>query len=168
MIYIGIDPGPEESAVVSLDDTGVVYYAKDEKNADVVNVIGSTAHPVESILFAIEDFTPYGKSLGHESLETIKWIGEFRRACKDRRLYRLSVQYVEIPRPEIKQHLCDCRTAKDADVRDALIHRYGPGKERAVGTKKAPGPLYGLKSHHWAALAVAVTAMDRNLQEDGS
>ena len=26
--------------------------------------------------------------------------------------------------------------------------------------KKAPGPTYGVRSHAWAALAVAVTAME--------
>jgi len=51
--------------------------------------------------------------------------------------------------------------AKDANIRQALIDRYGPGKDKAIGQKKTPGPLYGFKSHEWAALAVAVTWMDQ-------
>ena len=35
------------------------------------------------------------------------------------------------------------------------------GKEAAVGTKKAPGPLHGVKSHLWSALALAVTHYDQ-------
>jgi hypothetical protein len=30
-----------------------------------------------------------------------------------------------------------------------------------MGTKKAPGPLYGTVSHQWAALVVALTAADQ-------
>jgi hypothetical protein len=41
-------------------------------------------------------------------------------------------------------------------VRQALIDRLG-----LQGTKKAPGPTYGIKSHEWAALAVAVYGWDQ-------
>ena len=34
------------------------------------------------------------------------------------------------------------------------------GKAEAVGTVKKPGPLYGVKSYAWPALAVAVTALE--------
>jgi hypothetical protein len=40
-------------------------------------------------------------------------------------------------------------------VRQALIDRLGP-----QGTKKNPGPTYGMRSHLWAALAVGVYAWD--------
>ncbi len=40
-------------------------------------------------------------------------------------------------------------------MREALIHRFGE-----QGSKKAPGPTYGIASHVWAALAVAVTYSD--------
>jgi hypothetical protein len=36
-----------------------------------------------------------------------------------------------------------------------LIDKLG-----VVGTKKNPGPLFGMKSHAWAALGVAVTALE--------
>lgn len=147
MSIIGIDPGPERSAVVSIDNTGIV--STDFENAELARILSDTKETV-----AIEDFVPYGHSIGHESLATIRWIGVFgwvTRTC----------DVTLIPRPDIKAHLCGTRTAKDADVRDALIHRYGPGREKAIGTKKAPGPLYGITSHGWSALAVAVVAMDR-------
>ena len=34
-------------------------------------------------------------------------------------------------------------------------------KDAAIGKKATPGPLYGVKSHAWAALAVAITAEAR-------
>jgi hypothetical protein len=46
--------------------------------------------------------------------------------------------------------------AKDANIRQALIDIYG-GNDKAIGNKKTPGPLYGIKGDLWAALAVAVT-----------
>ena len=51
--------------------------------------------------------------------------------------------------------------AKDANVRAALIDRFGPSKRKAIGLKATPGPLYGVHSHMWSALAVAVTYGDR-------
>jgi len=35
---------------------------------------------------------------------------------------------------------------------------YGGTRDAAVGTKKTPGPLYGVSGHAWQALAVAVVA----------
>jgi hypothetical protein len=37
---------------------------------------------------------------------------------------------------------------------------HGGERRAAMGTKKAPGPLYGVASHAWAALAVAVAAQE--------
>ena len=65
-----------------------------------------------------------------------------------------------IYRKDVKLHLCGSPRAKDSNIRQALIDRFGPGKEKAIGLKKTPGPLYGVKSHVWAALAVAVTHLD--------
>lgn len=36
-----------------------------------------------------------------------------------------------------------------------------PGKEKAIGKKATPGPLYGVVGDEWAALAVAVTWWDQ-------
>ena len=41
----------------------------------------------------------------------------------------------------------------------AVIDYFGPGQQAAVGTKKKPGPLYGLQKlnkHAWAALTLGV------------
>jgi hypothetical protein len=61
-----------------------------------------------------------------------------------------------LPRKDVKLHLCGSPRAKDANIRQALLDRYG-GKEKAIGSKHQRGPLYGIRSHLWAALAVAVT-----------
>ena len=69
--------------------------------------------------------------------------------------------YTLVYRKDVKLHLCGDLRAKDANIRQALIDLFGPGKERAIGKKKTPGPLYGIRKHEWSALAVAVTYHDR-------
>lgn len=146
-IIVGIDPGPEESAVAMLDGT-IIVARYESTNA----LLASTLPGMDATTIAIEDFVGYGKSLSWESFETIKWIGVFRWLAGKRCL--------ELGRPDIKLHLCGIKNAKDTDVMDALCRRWGPGRKAAVGTKKAKGPLYGFKGHLWAALAVAVTATE--------
>ena len=48
----------------------------------------------------------------------------------------------------------------DLKYRAALIDRFG-GKDKAIGCKSAPGPLYSVKADAWSALALATTFADR-------
>ena len=64
-----------------------------------------------------------------------------------------------IERREEKLHLCDSPRANDSTIRQAIIDRFG-GKDAAIGKKKVPGPLYGISGDVWAALAVAITAVE--------
>jgi hypothetical protein len=65
-------------------------------------------------------------------------------------------------RKDVKMHLCNSMRAKDANIRTALIDKLG-----APGTKKMQGPTYGVTSHAWAALAVAVTAHETVKEWEG-
>jgi hypothetical protein len=69
-------------------------------------------------------------------------------------------------RTNVKMYLCH-KTAKinDAIIRQVLIDRFGPGKDKAIGKKKTPGPLFGIVGDQWAALALAVTFADRQFVE---
>jgi hypothetical protein len=95
----------------------------------------------------------YGMPVGAEVFETCVWIGRF--------LQRWEGPYSLVYRREVKLHLCDSARAKDANVRQALIDRFGPGKQKAIGLKASPGPLFQIKADLWAALGVAVTFADR-------
>ncbi len=55
--------------------------------------------------------------------------------------------------------------SRDAQVRARMIELHGGSKESAVGTKREPGPLYGVTSHAWQALGVAVAAHRRYARE---
>lgn len=60
-----------------------------------------------------------------------------------------------LPRRAVKLALCGDSRAKDANIRQALIDRFGGSA--AIGRKAAPGPLYGISRDVWSALAIAVT-----------
>lgn len=138
---IGIDPGPRESALVVWDGSRVI------KSGDLLN--GELAEYLDSpnagVTVACEWIESFGMAVGREVFETVFAIGMFSQHAP----LRL------VPRRDVKMHLCASPRAKDGNIRQALIDRFG-----AVGTKKTPGPLFGIAGHRWAALAVAVTAHD--------
>lgn len=155
MKVLGIDPGTEKSALVLLDGKRVTWFAT-LPNAEVVHVLGSSDVPDnrQPQLIGIEMIASYGMPVGAEVFETCVWIGRFIEA------YNGTAPIERIKRIEVKSHLCHSGKAKDGHIRQALIDRYG-GKEKAIGRKKTPGPLYGISEHEWAALAVAVTVADQ-------
>ena len=144
---LAIDPGTTHSGLVIMVD-GRVTSAQVSENSEVLAELGiHRATPV-----AIEMIASYGMAVGKEVFETCVWIGRFVQVAGPDRV-RL------VYRKDVKMHLCGTPRAKDANIRQALIDRYG-GKAEAIGSVKRPGPLYGVKSHAWAALAVAVTASE--------
>lgn len=147
-MMLAVDPGTTHSGVVWYRDgqpTDCGVYENEE-------VLGFLRAPVvESV--AIEMIASYGMAVGREVFETCLWIGRYIERAGGMDKVRL------VYRRDVKQHICGSAKAKDANIRQALIDRWG-GKAEAIGTKKSPGPLYAVKSHAWAALAVAVTAAE--------
>ena len=116
-------------------------------NAEMLSVVA--AHDGD---LAIEMVESFGMPVGKEVFQTVRWIGRFQQAFRDPEAARL------VYRKEVKLHLCGTARAKDPNVRAAIIDRFGPGKDIAIGRKSSPGPLYGVSGHAWSALAVAMTA----------
>lgn len=150
---LAIDPGYTRSAWVEYRNGRPVAFAK-EPNDDVLRVIA--ASPAQ--LLAVEMIASYGMPVGAEVFETCVWSGRFIQRWYDQRVGCQVVRRVY--RREVKLHLCGQSKAKDTNVRQALIDRYGPGRELAIGRKASPGPLYGVSGDMWAALGVAVTVGD--------
>lgn len=153
MSLLAVDPGTEQSGWVILDRlTNAVLSAGVWDNADVLGMI-RVAPGISQI--AIEMIASYGMPVGAEVFETCVWIGRFIQA------YSMPDQVDLVYRRTVKLHLCGNVQAKDANVRQALLDLYpgtGGGKTPQIGTKSQPGPLFGVKSHAWSALAVAITA----------
>ena len=135
-------------------DDGIVLDCGVLPNDEMLDVIQSEACGRETNVLALEMVASYGMAVGAEVFETCVWIGRFKQtwqACYGRANTARMVY-----RKDVKLALCGTAKAKDANIRQALIDLYGG--EYAIGKKAKPGPLYRVKSHAWAALAVAVTA----------
>jgi hypothetical protein len=146
---LAIDPGNTESAWVLLGANARLLEFKKEPNEILIERLRNLEF-LEADIF-IEMVASYGMPVGVEIFDTCAWIGRFEEACGiATRLYR----------KDVKLYLCQDSRANDASIRQALIDRYGPEKSIAIGTKKVPGPLYGVSGDIWAALAIAVMAYD--------
>ena len=97
--------------------------------------------------------------VGAEVFDSVFWTGRFAQVWHPRPFTRLL-------RAKVRGHLHAIKGG-DPAVRAGLLLRFGGYKEVAIGTKKKPGPLYGIKSHMWSALALAVTFWDLS-QEAGA
>lgn len=147
---LAIDPGPMQSAwcVYNLFTGGLRAFAKSD-NEWLVSQLGNLDEDVVAVV--IEKVEGYGMPVGVEVFDTVYWSGRFAQAAEPLPVHRIG-------RKAVKLHLCQSLRAKDPNIRQALIDRYGPG---AIGRKSNPGPLYGVSGDVWAALAVAVTWADQ-------
>jgi hypothetical protein len=145
---LAIDPGSNQSAwVLWVDDRPMDFGIK--QNSDLLRMLrNATTLRAQGVELAIEMIASYGMAVGREVFNTCVWIGRFMEA------WNASAELVY--RQEIKMHLSNTTKAKDSNIRQALIDRYGD-----PGTKKAPGILYGVSKDVWAAIAVAVFYSDR-------
>ena len=142
-----IDPGPELSAFVAYDGSKPVWFDKIE-NRDLLKNIESRRGLIGCETLIIEQIAAMGMAVGAEVFETCFWSGRFAQAW--------SGEFDRVKRNQVKMHLCGNMRAKDANIRQAIIDKFG-GKDRGIGKKKTPGPLYGMSGDCWAALAVAIT-----------
>lgn len=150
-ILLAIDPGPTHSAYVLFHEERQSLLEFDKvSNTEMLDRLhcGNADH------LAIEMIASYGMAVGAEVFETCVVIGRLIQAWT-----ATKGDHTRVYRREVKLHLCGSPRAKDANVRQALVDRYG-GKSAAIGKKASPGPLYGVSADAWAALAVAVTAAD--------
>lgn len=155
MVTLALDPGTTRSALVLLED-GIPRGMWLEDNADILRRLRidgarGDAHPPTLV---VEQVQGYGMAVGAEVFETCVWTGRFLEAWG-----QYGCDWRRLPRRAVKLHLCGQARAKDVNIRQALIDRYG-GKDAAIGKKATPGPLYGIKADLWAALALGICWQD--------
>ena len=140
---LAIDPGTEQSGWCEYSGKRVLASGVMPNIAMLEYVKQATCR------LAIEMIESMGMAVGQSTFETVRWIGRFQQAYFAPELVLL------ITRRNVKLHLCGSMQAKDPNVRQALIDKIGE-----KGTKTNPGPTYGISSHAWSALAIAVTAAE--------
>jgi hypothetical protein len=147
MRILAVDPGTEVSGWCLWHD-GIVAFGVDA-NRDVRRMVLDNEHRAD--VLALEMVASYGMAVGAEVFRTVWWAGRFAEAW----IGAGREEPREVFRKDVKLHFCMSQRAKDPNVRQALIDRLGP-----KGTKKDPGPTYGISSHVWPALAVALYVAD--------
>ena len=161
---LAIDPGNMKSGYVVVEHDGEeirrVLEAGKIENPAVTDMLDRKLY-ANCIDVAIEMVQGMGQTVGQEVFDTCVWIGRFWEIALFAGVGIMDRK--KIYRREEKLYLCGQLSAKDKNIRQALIDRYG-----GVGTKKEPGFFYvnGTKfaKDMWAAMAVAVTYFDKYIR----
>lgn len=152
-LILAIDPAPKASGYVVMDKDG-------PRLRDVGKLPNDRLRrwmadwPLDDGTLVVEMIQGRGMPVGADVFHTLLWIGRFIEAWGEHRPHAL------VFRSAVKSHLCGVQRAKDSNVRQAIIDLYpatGGGKVPQIGTKKEPGPLYGVSADAWAAIGVGLT-----------
>ena len=160
-ILLAVDPGTTESAFVLLDiETRKILDFDKVSNEELLNNIAgrSYSHNFDAMSnVVIEMVNNQGHSVGMTTFMTCVWIGRFIQTILDQ-CNLTCVEYDLITRNEVKKVLTGkVVRIKDSHIRSKMIEVYGP-----PGTKKNPGPTYGITQDCWQALGLAETWIRKN------
>ena len=151
---LAIDVGTEESGYCLIDfetykplDFGKV------NNEDLLNIVKTEDYQV----LVYEEFACYGMPIGASTITSITWNGRYIQSALDR---NQRIVVARVYRKDEKMNLCHSMKAKDSNIRQALIDRFGE-----VGTKKNKGFFYGFKKDIWSAYAVGITWIDKLIDQ---
>lgn len=170
MRVLAVDPGNVQSAFVILEGENII-----EKgilpNDELLDIINHGTDSSDHL--AIEMIASYGMAVGVTVFETCVWIGRFIQA--------FGANHTKVYRKDVKMNLCGSMKAKDGNIRQALIDRYGeesiqteqlcPRRKNkshselcptcgGMGIIRPAGVLAGVSKDVWSALAVGLTYQD--------
>lgn len=151
MKALAIDPGPKYSAYCLIDDNYLPIKFGKVLNEEVMEMITTT----DFDHMAIEVLACFGMAVGKEVFETAYFIGKLLYFCEKR-----EVKSTRVFRKDVKINICNSMKAKDSNIRQALIDRFG-----VVGTKKNPGYFYGFSKDMWSAYAIGCTFLDLHREQ---
>ena len=181
MNILALDPGSQNTAWV-LYDGGEPLEWKTQPNDEVRAMLSGIAQMSQSHpdMLAVEYMRPRGMPTSQDEMDTMFELGRMVQAW--------GRNWKPISRHEVKVHICGQGNASDANIRAALIDRYGGSKAIApagkcltckgrgltgrgktrepcgtcvgTGTGAPAGLLHGLTGDAWSALAIAITAAE--------
>jgi hypothetical protein len=158
VILVAIDPGPVTSGLVVYDTVGRRVLSAHAELAWVDVRRALVDHKLDHDVIGVVCERTQAGPPSTDVVRTTEVVGRVLEACDN-----LSLPLELLYRREVLAGLgVSARGPKDALVRSALIDLHGTSRALAIGTRRAPGPLYGVTSHAWAALALAVTINLRN------
>lgn len=176
-IIYGVDAGTRESGWCAIEPNwqmvrrGAALLSSPEPPARIINFGIDTNETVRAYMMgsvpdwdmrgdlAIEVMRYYGRKVGQETFQTCEWIGVFKDRWKGRRIH-------ETTHPETGQRVCMSATANDGQIWESICFQFAGDRKAAIGTRKSPGPLYGIKSHARMALATALAVAHRLVIEE--
>ncbi len=151
-VILAIDPGTTQSGWVLLDGSRILDAAIEDNAAVRARLRdwhdGARVGEVPFLgAVVIERIEPrYGLRMGWETIRTCELVGALCEATGP-------LPVALLTRSSILRHLgVAIRGSADSGVRAALMDRWGG----AASVRKG-GPLAGIRTHLWAALAVGVT-----------
>jgi hypothetical protein len=158
MKILGVDPGTVNS--------GYVIFSPDDMSILESGVVDNEEFLHLSVwddvdIVCIEMIASYGMPVGQTTFETILWIGRYVQVC----IFKNKKFELLYKKKDINPTLCFSNKAKDANIRQAILDLFpatGGGSVPQKGTKSNPGPLFGVSSHAFSALAVAMTYAIQN------
>jgi hypothetical protein len=153
---LAIDPGDQQSAycLIDVESRRPIEFGK-VPNDELIDLIDDERVPLATC--AIEMIAAYGMAVGANVFETCVWIGRYVQRLTDQAHHPLLIK-----RQPVKVHHCHSAKAKDSNVRQALIDRFGGGASNGgKGTKVEPGWFYGFAADVWSAYAIAVFVADQ-------
>ncbi len=185
MTLLAIDAGRDQSAWVVLDGLAIKRFGIDDNRVLCEHILPSVLIGVPHM--AIERMEARGMPTANDELRTCEVIGRIMQAWEPK-------PWTGIYRREVKMAMCGYARARDSNIRQALIDRWG-GHDKAVGGRKCPeckgkgwrgrgrpqceeccgsgwkhppGELHGIKADLWQALACGLTHIDtQQMREAG-
>ncbi len=143
---LAIDPGTTQSAWVVFEGKRPTRFGIDT-NERMLEYITRLPLPDAVVIEKVESF---GMAVGAEVFETVRWAGRFEQAAQP-------APVVRIGRKAVKLALCGSPRAKDPNIRQAVIDRYG-----GPDAIKRGGVLHGMSKDMWAAAAVGLTYLEES------
>lgn len=155
MRVLAIDPGNFQSAYVVWDGEEIAEMGIVE-NGWLLDELRIIINAQDISVVVIEMVASYGMPVGKTIFDTVVMIGELKQIC-----FYWTCEVELVTRSKVKMHHCHSNRAKDSNIRQALVDRFGE-----VGTKNKPNPRFEkalpekLAKDKWAAFAIAVYATD--------
>lgn len=158
MKILAVDPGNVKSAFVGYDvfKNKILTHGLIPNEDLLVNLMNPK---LDYDFLVIEYPVPRGMPVQWQVFDTVFWIGRFVQVW--------GKPWEKMDRKNVKMMLCGRASAKDSNIRAAIIERYanhpdsGNGKIPEIGTKSNPGPLYGISNDVWQSLGVAIAWSDK-------